>query len=194
MESIKTVLMLGRPGSGKGTQTSLLAEHQGWKTLSSGNTFRNLREGDGPLSVRVRETYDQGLLFPDWFPSYLFLNTLLNIKQEEGIVCEGFSRSVEQAQIFHEALEWLGRPYVVFNLEVSEEESTRRQAGRNKTDVRTDSGSPEIIQKRFAEYTNKTAPVLNFFKEKGTLVQIDGEQTPEQIAAELIQKLQEMSL
>ena len=186
----KTVLLLGRPGSGKGTQTDLLATRLGWKTLSSGNIFREMREKAGPLGEKIRATYDAGIIFPSWFPGYLFLDSILNLDLEEGIICEGFSRSVDQAELFDEVLKWLGRDYVVFNLTVSEEEAMRRQLDRNTVDARTDSDTPEKIQKRFAEYTAKTEPVLNFFKEKGTLIEIDGEQTPEQIAEELYAKLQ----
>lgn len=186
----KTVLLLGRPGSGKGTQTDLLAKRLGWKTLSSGNIFREMREKEGPLGEKIRATYDAGIIFPAWFPGYLFLDSILNLDLEEGIICEGFSRSVDQAELFDEVLKWLGREYVVFNLEVSEEEALKRQLGRNAVDARTDSDTPEKIQKRFVEYTAKTAPVINFFKEKGTLVEINGEQTPEQIAEELYEKLQ----
>jgi adenylate kinase len=187
---VSTVLLLGRPGSGKGTQTSLLAQKLEWKTLSSGNTFRELRESEGALGEKIRETYDAGIIFPDWFPGYLLLKSLFEMKPEEGVICEGFARTVDQAKLFDEALEWLGRKYIVFDLVVSEDEAMKRQLGRNKTDARTDSDTPEKIQTRFNEYTQKTAPVVAFFKEKGTLIEINGEESPEQIAAAISEKLQ----
>lgn len=187
---LKTVLLLGRPGSGKGTQTSLLAERLGWKTLSSGNIFRALRDGDSKLSEKVRAMYDSGIIFPHWFPAYLFQNEVLYMDTDKGLICEGFSRAVDEAVLFDEVLKFLGRDYIVFNLAVSEEEAMRRQLERNKVDARTDSDTPEKIQIRFNEYTAKTEPVLAFFKEKGTLVEIDGEQTPEEIAKVLYEKLE----
>jgi adenylate kinase len=187
---IKTVLMLGRPGSGKGTQTALLAEKLGWKTLSSGNIFREMRASEGTLGQNVRETYDAGLIFPDWFPNYLLLNSFLNADPKQGLICEGFGRTVDQAKLFDEVLDWLKRNYIVFNLAVSEQEAMKRQLGRNNTDARTDSDTPEKIQVRFNEYSAKTEPVIAFFKEKGTLVEINGEQTPEEIAQEIHSKLQ----
>lgn len=189
--TLRTVLLLGRPGSGKGTQTELLAKRLGWKTLSSGNTFRALRDSEGVLGARVRATYDAGLLFPHWFPTYLFQNSVLNMAPEEGIICEGFSRSLEQAESFHEVLSWLGRQYVVINLDVSEEEAMRRQLGRHKVDARPDSDSPEKIKVRFAEYTKLTEPVIAYFREKGTLIEVNGEQTPDQIAEEIFNTIKE---
>lgn len=191
MEGVKTVLLLGRPGSGKGTQTTLLADTLGWKTLSSGNTFRELRNSDSPLGQKVRAMYDSGILFPHWFPAYLFQNAILNMDPNEGIICEGFARAVEEAKLFDEVLTFLGRPYIAFNLAVSEDEAMRRQLSRNETDPRPDSDTEEKIRVRFNEYTTRTEPVLAFFKEKGTLIEINGEETPEHIAAELYQKLQE---
>ena len=157
--TVNTVLLLGRPGSGKGTQTALLAEHFGWKTFSSGNMFRELRESKGFLGEKVREVYDQGVMLPNWFADYLLLDSLFKTDPAQGIVCEGFSRTVEQAKLFDEFMTWIGRPYAVFNLDVSEEESLRRQLDRNKVDARTDSDTPEKIKIRFEEYTKKTAPV-----------------------------------
>lgn len=189
-QPLRTVLLLGRPGSGKGTQTELLAKRLGWKTLSSGNIFRALRDGDSKLSEKVRAMYDSGIIFPHWFPAYLFQNAVLYMDPEEGLICEGFSRAVDEAVLFDEVLKFLGRDYIVFNLGVSEEEAMRRQLERNKVDARTDSNTPEKIQIRFNEYTAKTEPVLAFFKEKGTLVEIDGEQTPEEIAKVLYERLE----
>jgi adenylate kinase len=190
MESMNTVLLLGRPGSGKGTQTALLAERFGWQTFSSGNMFREMRESESFLGAKVREVYDQGVMLPNWFADYLLLDSLFKTDPATGIICEGFSRTVDQAKLFDEFLTWIGRPYAVFNLGVSEDEAMRRQLERTKVDARADSDTPEKIKIRFEEYTKKTAPVLEFFKEKGTLVEIDGEQTPEEIATELIEKIQ----
>jgi len=195
MESqpLRTVLLLGRPGSGKGTQTGLLAEHLGWKTVSSGNIFRELRNDQSPLGEKVRETYDTGVLFPGWFPTYFFLDAVLKLEAEQGVICEGFARSVDQAEVFDDALGWLGRKYVVFNLEVSEEEALRRQLSRHEIDARPDSDSPEKIKNRLHEYSERTQPVLKYFEKKGVLAQVNGEQTPEQIASELYGKLQDFT-
>jgi len=182
---LRTILLLGRPGSGKGTQAALLAERLGWNILSSGNIFRALREGDSNLAHKVRQMYDAGIIFPHWFPAYLFQNEILNMRLDEGIICEGFSRAVEEAKLLDDVLKFLGRDYTVFNLAVSEEEAMRRQLERNKVDARTDTDTKEKIQIRFNEYTEKTEPVLAFFREKGSLVEIRGEERAEDIATQI---------
>ena len=189
---VSLVLIIGRPGSGKGTQTDLLAKKLGWKTFSSGAIFRELRAKPGPLGDKVRAVYDEGLLHPYWFPAYLFQNVILNTEPSEGLITEGLCRALKEAELFDDVLTWLGRGYIVINLAVSDEEAARRQSHRNKIDERADSNTPEKIQVRLNEYKENTEPVIDFFRTKGTLVEINGEQTPEEIAAELYGKLKEL--
>jgi len=181
MQQIDTVLIVGRPGSGKGTQAKLLCGRQGWKHFSTGELFKKLRDEDTQLGHKVREAYDAGKLLPDWFATYLFEHEILELAPEDGIVCDGFPRSLAQAQIFDEILSWLSRPYAVLDLMVSEEEALRRQLERAKVEHRPDSESEEKIRVRFREYENATRPILDFFNNKGLVTEIDGEQSPEDV-------------
>ena len=190
--TVSTVLIIGRPGSGKGTQTKLLADKLGWETLSSGNIFRELRKKEGPLGDKIRSVYDEGLLFPYWFPAYLFQHAVLNMDITKGLIAEGFCRAPDEARVFDAVLTWLGRRYIVIDLTVSDEEATRRQSHRNKSEERADSNTPEKIRVRLNEYHKNTEPVIQFFKDKGNLIEINGEQTPEEIAEELYGKLKEL--
>lgn len=181
MNDINTVLLVGRPGSGKGTQAKLLCQKLGWTHFSTGDKFKALREDTGGLGDRVRETYDAGKLFPDWFATYLFEHQILELGNDQGIVCDGYPRSLAQAQIFDETLSWLERPYLVLDLMVNEEEAIRRQVERAKVEHRPDSSTEEKIRVRMDAYENATRPILDFFRAKGLLKEIDGEQTPEAV-------------
>ncbi len=189
MEEANTILFIGRPGSGKGTQAEMLSKRLNWKIFSSGNQFREMRNGEGPLSDRVRESYDQGQLLPDWFADYLFTNGVLNLPPEEGVILEGFGRSRPQAELMYKILTWLGRRVVVVHLAVSEDETMRRQLDRAKNDPRPDSGTEEKVRARFAEYQANTEPALAFFKEQGILVDVDGEPDIETIHNDIVSKL-----
>lgn len=177
-----TVILFGRPGSGKGTQGKLLAESRGWTHFSTGEQFRILRGEDSVLGNQVREIYDSGKLLPDWFASYLFEKAILGISHGAGIICEGYPRSLAQAHLFDEIACWLERPYVVIDLEVSDEEVTHRMLKRSVQEHRPDSATEEQIKTRLATYHEHTAPVLAFFKEKGMLQSVDGMGTPEEVA------------
>ncbi len=191
---IRTVLLTGRPGSGKGTQAKRLAETFGWTHFSTGDLFKQLREGEGPIAEKVRESYDAGKLLPDWFATYLFEDTMLKLSSDAGIICEGYPRSSVQAETFDSIMNWLGRSYVALDLAVSDEEVTDRMLLRAETEHRPDSATKEQIQARLKTYDEHTAPVLGFFKEKGMLVTIDGTQTPEEVEAAIMEALHTTSV
>ena len=179
------VLFVGRPGSGKGTQSKLLAESLGCKRFSSGEHLKALIDEGGPLAELIRRDYDKGQLSPDWLASYFFKEAIIHLAPEESFVCEGFPRSLSQAEITNEILTWLGRAYTVLHLHVGEEEALRRQLDRAKTEHRPDSDDGEKIQARFDVYRKRTEPLLAFFESRGALIEINGEQTPEAISADI---------
>lgn len=185
----QTILLTGRPGSGKGTQAKRIAERLGWIHFSTGDLFRELREGESQLSERVREAYDAGRLLPDWFANYLFEDTILNFPAGAGIVCEGYPRSRAQAEIFDSVMTWLNRPYIALDLEVSDEMVTERMLSRAETESRPDSATREQIEARLTTYEEHTAPVLDFFREKGKLTVLDGTNAPEEVEADILAAL-----
>ncbi len=144
--------------------------------------FKELRNGTGPLAEKVKETYDNGRYAPDWFATYLFEDVLLNASGDQGVVCDGYPRTLGQAEIFDDTLGWLDRPYIALNLAVREDEALRRMLERAKVEHRPDSATPEQVQVRFEQYQKSTEPLLAYFREKGVLKEIDGEQTPDQVA------------
>lgn len=186
---IRTVLLTGRPGSGKGTQGKLLAEKFGWTHFSTGELFKQLREGEGELAERVRESFDSGRLLPDWFASYLFEHEVLALSPDKGIVCDGYPRSRAQAEVFDSVMSWLGRSYVAIDLAVSDEEVTKRMLSRAETEHRPDSATVEQIEARLAVYDEHTAPVLSYLEEKGMLRTLDGSKTPQEVEAAIAQAL-----
>jgi len=184
-----TVFFIGRPGCGKGTQTSLLAQRTGWKTFSTGNSFKALRDEESPLGARVRADFDKGQLSPDWFAEYLFADALLAVALEDGLISEGFPRSLPQAQYAQKLLTWLGRPYQVIHLLVTDEEAVRRQLSRAQVEHRPDSDDEAKIRIRLDTYRTQTEPALEYFKEQGSLIEIDGTKTREEIAADVARTL-----
>jgi adenylate kinase len=189
MNQATTVLFIGRPGSGKGTQAKLLAEKQSWLNFSSGDRFKEIRDGNEPFSARVRDLYDQGALIPDWFADYLLESALMGTSSDKGIVLEGFGRTRDQAEHLMEVASWLGRKLVVFNLEVSDDEVLRRMLKRAETVDRPDSSNEEKIRARLAAFDANTAPALEYFREQGVVIEIKGEQTPEEIAGDIEKSL-----
>lgn len=186
---IRTVLLTGRPGSGKGTQAKRLASDFGWTHFSTGDLFKALRGGEGPIAEKVRESYDAGKLLPDWFATYLFEDTMLKLGDEAGIICEGYPRSAAQAETFDSIMTWLDRPYVALDLSVPDEEVTRRMLSRAETEHRPDSATADQIAARLSTYHEHTAPVLGYFESRGMLKTIDGTKTPEEVEKDILEAL-----
>ncbi|MDB5245065.1 MAG: adk [Parcubacteria group bacterium] len=180
-----TTLLIGRPGSGKGTQAKLLSERLGWIRLSTGDRIKEIRDGNEPFSERVREMYDKGTLLPNWFADYLLESALLDLEPYVGVVMEGFGRTLNQAEHVHEITDWLSRNLQVINLEVSEEEAMRRMMSRSLVQDRPDSNGEEKIALRLAQFAQETGPALEFFRKLGVVTDVDGELTPEGVAEEI---------
>jgi len=191
--SITTVLLTGRPGSGKGTQAKRLASTFGWTHFSTGDRFKELREGDSALAQKVRESYDAGRLLPDWFATYLFEDTILKLAPGAGIVMEGYPRSRMQAETFDSIMTWMDRPYLALDLAVSNAQVTQRMLKRAEVEHRPDSATGEQIMARLATYDEHTAPVLAYFEERGMLVTLDGTKTPEGVETDIMSALNRMS-
>lgn len=187
--STRTIVFMGRPGSGKETQANLLSEKTGFPVFSTGEKFRELRERTDVLGTHVRNAYDTAKLLPVWFAEYLFEDALFNLGPDDGIIFEGTGRARAEAELFHEVTDWLGRPYIVLNLELGEEEARRRQVERARVQNRPDSNTEAKITTRFDEYNAHTAKALDFFREKGVVVDVPAEGSIESIHEDILSKL-----
>lgn len=184
----RTILFVGRPGSGKETQARLLAEKTGFPIFSTGEKFRELREHRDELGTRIRGMYDTGKLMPAWFAEYLFEDAILRLPLTTGIIMEGSGRITAEAELIHEILAWLGRPYRVINLTITPEEATKRQTLRaGKTD-RPESNTEEKIKLRLEEFESSTAPAIEWFREKGVVIDIDGARSIEEVHTDVMSR------
>ncbi|MFM2331124.1 MAG: adenylate kinase, partial [Candidatus Parcubacteria bacterium] len=99
-------------------------------------------------------------------------------------IFDGFNRKVPEAELIVDSLRWLGRPFTVLNIQVSDESVLKRLALRKGVEGRADDSA---VAKRLEEYKKHTEPVLDIFRKAGVLVEIDGEPTPEEIAVQVAQ-------
>jgi adenylate kinase len=188
--SVKTFIFMGKPGSGKGTQAKLLAKHLGFPVFAAGETLRAMAKEDTLVGRRIAEDIDAGRLVPHWLASFLFQRGVFSVSEESGIIFDGFGRKKEEAQLLSETMAWLSRPYRVIHLVVSDEEIRRRIDGRSEEEVRADD---ETVDVRLLEYRTHTEPAIKHFVDCDVVINIDGEQTPEQVAASVIKEVQTVS-
>lgn len=182
MQEPRTIFFIGKPGCGKGTQARLLSSKTGWKVLASGEQFRAIAKEDTPMGRKMKEEIDQGLLAPHWFAMYIYLKSLFSIPEGESAIFDGFNRKEDEARLIISSMQWLARPFVVVHIRVSDEEVRRRLEGRGKTSGRIDDHS---VDTRLEEYDTYTKKALEIFSDMGYLIDIDGEQSPEEVARDV---------
>jgi adenylate kinase len=183
---IRTVFFIGRPGCGKGTQAKLLAEHTGWSIFGSGQQFRAIAAEDTQVGRKVKQEIDAGTLSPPWFAMYLYQKSLFSIPEGQSAIFDGFNRKVPEAELITASLRWLGRPFQVLEIVISDEEALKRIALRKEQSHRVDD---QFVPERLKEYEKFTKDAIAVFEKEGVLIKVDGERPPEIIAADIRQLL-----
>lgn len=181
--------MMGKPGSGKGTQAAMLAETLPAEIFSSGDRYRKIAQEDTFIGKKIKGIIDAGNLTPSWFAAFLFTESILAVPSlETKIIYEGSARKLEEAQKIHDVLTWLERPYAVFYLDVSEEEIMSRLVRRAELQGRKDDAH-HSIPVRLEAYKQDTVPAIEFFRSHGKIIDINGNQPSDRVFAEIMEKI-----
>lgn len=178
----RTIVFVGKPGCGKGTQAKLLSEKTGWPVFGSGPLFRDIAKEDTPVGRKIKEEMESGLLAPPWFAMYLYLRALFSVAADDSVILDGFNRKVPEAELIVDSLGWLGRKFSILNIKISDDEAQKRLAIRKEVEGRADD---HAVDKRLQEYRLYTEPAIEIFHKAGTLIEINGEQSREAIAADI---------
>ena len=208
------LVLFGPPGAGKGTQAQLLRDRLKVVHISSGDLFRcHLGKGTA-LGVRVKEYINKGELVPDDVTLTIILNRVMSIPDDEGFILDGFPRTPHQADALEKKLAAESRILdKVVHLDVSEPELLRRLGGRyicrscraphaigeggegKKCDdcggelYQRDDDAPVAVKKRIEVYNAQTIPVLDFYRDRGVLVDISGDGTVDEINKQVLAAL-----
>ena len=168
------VLILGAPGSGKGTQGTILAGHLGIPQVSTGDLLRAAVKAGTPLGKKAKGYMDQGLLVPDSVILGL-INEILDSEQARGgLLMDGFPRTVAQAMAVDRILSAKGhRVDRVAMLDVDEQELAQRLLGRAAKEGRSDD-NPQSIQQRLRVYHQLTAPLIAYYESQGVVRRVAG--------------------
>jgi len=174
-------LLLAPPGAGKGTQGERLAEIYGVPHLATGDLLRqNVADGTA-LGLEAKAYMDRGELVPDKIVTSLVLNRLTGGKPLRGFILDGFPRSLKQAEDSHEWGQGRGLTFQrVISLAVDEDELVRRLLERGRRSGRSDDNE-ETIRRRLRVYHDTTAPLLDFYRQRGILSEIDGTGTVDEV-------------
>ncbi|WP_055105090.1 adenylate kinase [Paenibacillus ihumii] len=210
------ILFMGPPGAGKGTQAEAIVNEFGIPHVSTGDAFRLAIKQGTPVGLKAKEYIDQGLLVPDDVTVGIVRERLQQSDCENGFLLDGFPRTLSQAEALEELLGELNRKLThVINLKVDRNKLLARLTGRRickscgstyhvifnppKQEGVCDKCGGELYQRsddneesvgtRLDEYINKTAPLLQYYEEKGLLHEIDGEQEIDTVTKEIVSLL-----
>jgi adenylate kinase len=180
---VTRLLIMGPPGSGKGTQAELVAEYFGVPAISTGNIFRaNVSEGT-PLGIEAKRYMDAGDYVPDEVTNNMVRDRLSQADAVAGFLLDGYPRTTAQVEFLDSVLaEQNASLEHAIELVVDEDEIVARLLKRAADEGRTDD-SEEVIRNRLRVYNEQTAPLTALYAERGLLVRVDGTGPIEEVAA-----------
>ena len=173
------IILFGPPGAGKGTQAEKMISHYNLPHLSTGNIFRENIKNKTALGKKVTSILDAGKLVPDETVVELVTDELEKEIYSNGVIFDGFPRTVAQAEALDTYLQEKGKSVDAFvTLTVPEQELINRilSRGQGRSDDTT-----EKIKTRLQVYRDETEPVLNHYKKKDLVKEIDGVGSIEEI-------------
>ncbi|MDR1938803.1 MAG: adenylate kinase [Tannerellaceae bacterium] len=175
------VVIFGAPGSGKGTQSELIIKEFGLDHISTGEVLRTEIRNETEVGKIAGEYIDKGQLVPDELIIDILAKTLDSKKRSNGVIFDGFPRTIPQAEALKEILNERGTDIaVVINLEADEDELVSRLLARGKLSGRSDDNL-ETIQSRLNVYHLQTAPLMEYYKKEGKHCSVRGTGTVESI-------------
>jgi adenylate kinase len=207
------VILFGAPGAGKGTQAAILAEKTGLVHITTGELFREAIRQETELGKQAKPYYDGGQLVPDRLTIAMLLERLSQGDCARGAILDGFPRTLDQATALDEALAQEGRAIdKVIYIQVPEDDLLGRLSGRwncrqcssvyherfqpprqaGRCDqcggelYQRDDDKPETVRRRLEVYFQQTAPLIDYYRAKGKLVEIDGGKSVDEVAKGLL--------
>jgi len=180
-----SIVMLGAPGAGKGTQAVRIAETHGIPHISTGEMLRAEVASGSELGRTVKSIIESGKLVPDETIVAVIRERLARADADHGFVLDGFPRTIGQAEALDELLADLGRPLgIVLELELAEEVAVERMLGRAAKEGRADD-TPDVIRHRFEVYRRETEPLSEYYRSRGILVGVDAGPSMDEVFAEI---------
>ena len=215
------LVLLGPPGSGKGTQGERLNEDLRLPYYATGDILRGAVRDETELGKSAKEYMDRGDLVPDEVIVGVIAERIDSEEARDGFILDGFPRTTPQAEALDAKLEELGRSVgAVLLIDVSDDEVVKRLGGRRTCEANghvfhvdfnppkvegvcdidgsplivRDDDKPEVIRKRLATYHEKTEPLVSYYDDRGVLRRVDGERDPDEVTEELRRTLATMRL
>lgn len=191
------IILMGAQGSGKGTQAALLAPRCKLVKIATGDLFRAAIKDETPLGQQVKAILDRGDLVPDEITNAIVQERITAINAEiagatetEGALFDGYPRNRSQAETLDGILAGVGENLtLVVQIDVPHEVLIDRLSSRAQTEQREDD-TPETIARRLEVYAEQTAPLLDYYDQRGLLARVDGSQDIETVHEAIVREVE----
>jgi adenylate kinase len=184
------LLLIGAPGSGKGTQAELLVQRYGITHISSGDLLRQHVQEQTALGRQIKSYLDRGDLVPIGIVLDMLRKPVVAAVEAGGYVLDGFPRTVEQAQASFPTAHALGAEVqAAIHLDVPRAELIRRLLARGRGSDDTE----EVIEHRLQVYLDQTVPLLEYYAGREWMFAVDGSQPPDAVHQEIVTRLHKLS-
>ena len=187
---MKKVVLLGPPGSGKGTQSKFLVEKFGFIQISTGDLLRDqVQQKDSSMGKEISEIMNNGELVPDEIVIKLIIGKI-TIFKEKNIIFDGFPRNINQAKVLDESLEKISVSldkaiFINVDYEILKERIISRINESGDNNKRSDDNVQTLV-KRIDVYKKNTLPIVEYYKEKGILSEINGMLKIEEVSQQIL--------
>ncbi len=180
----KILVILGAPGSGKGTLSKELKKDYNFIHLSTGDIIRNSDDED------VKKIIEAGNLLPDNMMIKILRRELRKVDPTSNVILDGFPRTIKQAKRLDSLLGrmGLGLNHALY-LDLPDKVAKERIKNRAKEEDRKDDASDEVVEKRFKEYHEKTFPLLDFYQKSRKLIKIEADKGKEKVLKQVKERL-----
>lgn len=188
------MLIVGPPGAGKGTQASRITATYGIPDISTGDIFRANIKNETPLGLQVKAIVDAGDYVPDSLTNELVTNRIAEDDAKDGFLLDGYPRTLDQVAYLDELLEKNGQKLdAVIQLVADQDEIVSRLTKRAQEQGRADD-SEEAIRHRQEVYVRETSPLIDVYRSRGLLVEVDGLGEVDEVAARIKSALAERGI
>ena len=183
------LLIMGPPGAGKGTQARRVSEHYGIPAISTGDMFRAMKTSDTPLARQLRAIMESGGLVSDEITNAVVAERLTQPDCAAGFLLDGYPRTLQQVEALEDFLATTGESLdAVISLQADVDEVVDRLLKRAEIEGREDD-TADTIRRRQLIFAQETEPLLEVYRSRGLLVEVDGLGAIEEVSARLFAAL-----